>query len=84
MEILPIAASIMGVAMSAGHFPQAWKIWKRRSAKDVSMLTFTIFAIGDWVWLAYGISIRNWPLIVSFSVGVVGTALVLLLALKYR
>lgn len=84
IEVLSIAVAIMGVAMSAGHFPQAYKIWKRKSAKDVSLLTYSIFALGDWVWLAYGIALKQWPIIVSFTIGVVGTMLVLGLALKYR
>ena len=82
--VLSTAATIMGMIMSLGHFPQAYKIWKRKSAKDISMITITIFAIGDWIWLAYGISIMAWPIIISFSIGVIAASSVLVLALRYR
>ena len=84
IEILATLAAIFGVLMSLGHFSQAYKIWKRKSAKDVSLITFTIFWLGDMVWLAYGIAIHDWPLMASFTVGVLGTTCVMILALKYR
>jgi MtN3 and saliva related transmembrane protein len=82
--VLSTAATIVGMMMSIGHFPQAYKIWKRKSAKDISLITASIFAVGDWIWLAYGISIMAWPVIISFSIGVVAASSVLILALKYR
>ena len=83
-NILSVLVSVMGVLMSLGHFPQAYKIWKKKSAKDVSILTYCIFATGTWVWLLYGISIGQWPIIVSFIIGVIGSTTVLALILRYR
>ena len=82
--ILSTAATIVGMLMSIGHSPQAYKIYKRKSAKDISLVTASIFAVGDWIWLAYGISIMAWPVIISFSIGVVAASTVLVLALRYR
>jgi MtN3 and saliva related transmembrane protein len=47
---------------------QAIKSVKRKSAKDVSLLTFlAILAIGA-LWLFYGISIKNIPLIIGNAI----------------
>jgi len=84
LELLNWLVSITGVLMSAAHFPQAYKIWKRKSARDLSLLTYSTFTLGAYVWLAYGIVLQEWPIIVSFVVSVIGTTSVLVLMLKYR
>lgn len=70
--------------MSIGHFPQAIKIYKNKKAKDVSLITYFIFFIGNIVWVIYGLLIKDLPIIASFSIGIIGSFLVLILSLKYR
>jgi MtN3 and saliva related transmembrane protein len=84
ITILSIAVSVMGVLMSLGHFPQAYKIYKNRSAKDISIVTYSIFTLGAVVWLAYSVVLQEWPIIASFIVGVIGAGSVLALAIRYR
>jgi uncharacterized protein with PQ loop repeat len=82
--IIEIMASIMGIIMSLGYYPQAYNILKNNSAKNVSKLSYTIFAVGTTTWLMYGILINNLTIILSFSLGVIGSWLVLILTLIYR
>ena len=42
-NILPVLVAIVGVITSFGYYPQALKIIKNRSAKDVSIITFMVF-----------------------------------------
>lgn len=70
--------------MSLGYFPQAYKIYKNKSSKDVSLITYCVFTFGCWVWLTYGIVTHSWPVIAGFIVGVVGSSLVLILIFRYR
>lgn len=84
VEFLNLLVTIMGILMSIGHFPQAYKIYKRKSAKDVSLITYSIFTLGSFVWLAYGITLNQMPIMVTFTIAVVGTLSVITLALKYR
>lgn len=81
---LEIATSIAGIAMSLAHLPQAYRIWKRKSSKDVSLTMYTIFFIGSFVWLAYGSSIGSKPIIISYAVAVACTSLTYALAILYR
>lgn len=82
--IIEILASIMGIIMSLGYYPQAYSILKSKSAKNVSKLSYTIFAIGTTTWLIYGILINSLTIILSFGLGVIGSWLVLILTLIYR
>ena len=45
--------------------PQALKVWKTRSTKDISLMMFVIFSFGVLSWLVYGLLIFNLPIIVA-------------------
>ena len=45
--------------------PQVIKNWRTRSAGDLSFGTFGLFTFGVIVWLVYGVTIGNLPIIVS-------------------
>jgi len=84
LYLLTILTSFFGVAMSLGHFAQAYKIFRRKSAKDVSLLMYGIFVLGTISWTLYGVAIVDWTIIISFGVGVIGCLCAFGLALYYR
>jgi MtN3 and saliva related transmembrane protein len=83
-DILAHLASIAGIAMSLANYPQAYKIYKTKSSKDISLLTYIILVIGGLIWLLYGISIRNFPIIITYSFGTFSSFLVLIGIFKYK
>ena len=84
MKTLQIITIITSIAMSAGYFPQAYKIWKLKSAREISLTNGIVLSIGTMIWLIYGISIKDWVIIISFIIGVIGSWTVLALTLRYR
>ena len=81
---LTILATVAGVLMALANYPQAIKIIKRKSSKDVSLLTFSIMLFGTIVWFIYGISIGNLPVIISYGIGLTGSSFVILAYFIYR
>ena len=65
MIILPILATILGVITGLANIPQIIKIFKTKSAKDLSLTTNTIFLLSSIVWLLYGIQLINYPLVIA-------------------
>ena len=84
MDLFTVFVSFIGVLMSLGYYPQAYTIWKNKSAQNVSIITFFIFSIGTLTWLIYGIKNNDIPVIASFGLGVVGSWLVLSLSIFYK
>ncbi len=84
VSILQYLVSIFGVVMSLAHFPQAYKIYRRRQAGDISLVTYAIFFTGSLLWLLYGLERQDVPVILTFGLGVVGTGTVIGLALRFR
>lgn len=84
MKIFQVLTTIVGIVMSIGYFPQAYKLYKTKSAENLSILSFSIFAAGTLIRTLYGVFIGDRVLILSFIVGVVGSRLVLGLTLAYK
>ena len=56
-----IAATLTTIAF----LPQVIKTWKSKSAKDLSLGTFSIFTCGVIMWLIYGLLILDLPIILA-------------------
>ena len=64
MTTLSILATIFGVVNGFANFPQIYKIFKRKSAKDISVLTYSLLSVGSFIWILYGLEINNMPVLV--------------------
>ena len=78
MTLLSFLATVFGSAMALANFPQAYRIFKRKSAGDISILTYTILFVGAIVWVLYGIEIQSSPLIISNTLGTLGVSLTIM------
>jgi MtN3 and saliva related transmembrane protein len=83
-QLLGVLATIAGILMSVGYIPQAVKIVRRKSVKDISLISFLVVFFGVIVWLAYGISISDLPLIITNAIGAITIGIIVLLYVKYR
>ncbi len=67
VEIIGVAAAICTTTAFA---PQAYKIWKRKSAKEVSLSMYLIMFTGLILWLVYGILIESFSIKLANSVSI--------------
>jgi MtN3 and saliva related transmembrane protein len=65
-------------------FPQAIKVWKSKSTKDISLYMFIIFTTGVLSWLIYGIIINNLPIIIANALTLILSIFILIYKLKYK
>ena len=84
IKIFEILAAISGVAMASAGFPQAFKIFRTKSSKDISLSSRLLLLIGGLIWLIYGILLINHPIILSNIAGIFAEILVIIGYLKYR
>jgi MtN3 and saliva related transmembrane protein len=58
---------VLGIAAASltmfGFVPQIIKMWRTRSANDVSGLTLIQFGVGVTLWMAYGIHLEDFIII---------------------
>ncbi len=63
--------------------PQLVRILKLRSAHEISLGMFSLFSLGVFLWLLYGIWIASKPVIASNGVTLVLSVSILILKLHY-
>lgn len=82
--------SIQLLGLSAGAFttiaflPQVIKTWKSRSAKDLSLGMFSFFCIDVVMWLAYGILVRDIPVIAANLLTLMLASTLLFFKLRFK
>lgn len=64
--------------------PQVLKVWRTRSARDISLAMYVVFCAGVGLWLAYGILIGSRPLLTANGVTFALAASVLVMKLAWR
>ena len=81
---LAVAAAAWGVAMAVSPVLQIRRIRQRRSSHDVSLTAYAVLIFGFVLWIAYGVSLRNFALIVPNSVALAVAITTVTVALRYR
>ena len=64
--------------------PQAIKVFKTKSTKDISLYMFIIFTIGVLSWLIYGLTINDMPIILANAVTLILSFFILVYKIKYK
>jgi MtN3 and saliva related transmembrane protein len=64
--------------------PQAWKIIRSRQTKDISTGMYVLTVMAFALWLAFGILLRQWPLVLSNGICLVLSGFILLMKLLPR
>ncbi|MDA8362513.1 MAG: SemiSWEET transporter [Gammaproteobacteria bacterium] len=84
MEFANVFGSLAGTLTTIAFFPQAIKTWKTKSAEDISLGMFTLFAAGVFLWIVYGIAIGSVPVIIANTITFVLAATILVFKIKYK
>ena len=69
---------------TVAFIPQAVKVYKTKSTKDISLYMFIIFNIGVLSWLIYGISKLDLPLILANAVTLILSIYILFYKIKLK
>lgn len=70
------------ICTTVSFVPQLIRVWRLRSARDISLTMFLVFSAGVFLWLLYGVSIHSVPVILAN--GATLTLSLAILALKVR
>ena len=81
IEIIGLAAAAL---TTISFLPQAIKVWKTKSAKDLSLGMFSIFTSGVLLWLIYGILIVDIPIIAANAITLMLSGTILYFKLTYK
>jgi MtN3 and saliva related transmembrane protein len=83
MEMTALVGFAAGFLTTIAFIPQVVKIWRSKSADDVSLATFLAFTVGVGLWLLFGILQKEPPIIFWNGVTLVLAAAILAMKLKF-
>ena len=83
----PFAIKLIGCAAATctpvAYAPQFIKVWRTRSARDISLVMFLVMVLGIALWLTYGLLSGDAPLIVANAITMLLAGGILFMKLKY-
>ena len=84
MTLLALIATTYGVCAAASSLLEAARLLRSGSAEEISLAFLGVLLGGYLVWLLYGISARDEPLIITDSVGLAASTITVWIAARLR
>ena len=78
-----LIGAVAGTLSTVAFVPQAWRILKTRSARDLSLPMYLIFTSGVALWFVYGLLLGAVPIMVCNGLTLVLAGTVLAMKLKF-
>lgn len=53
------------ILTTVSFVPQAWLTFRTRDVSGISLGMYCTFTVGVALWLAYGVALRAWPIVIA-------------------
>jgi uncharacterized protein with PQ loop repeat len=84
VDILAVSATVAGLVMAVSPALQVRRMLQTRSSRDVSLGYLTMLCLGFVLWMAYGISLGNVPMMISNTASLTVMVVTIAVALSFR
>jgi MtN3 and saliva related transmembrane protein len=69
---------------TASFVPQAIHTFRTRDVRGISLGMYSAFTLGVSLWLAYGLLLGAWPIVIANAITTALAASILVMKLRYR
>ena len=83
MDWTDILGFIAGAFITLAFIPQVWRLYKLKSAREISLSFSMLFLVGGICWLLWGIARHLVPVIMWNAISLVLVSAMLFAKLKY-
>lgn len=84
MDYIQVIGLSAAAVTTAANIPQTYKIIKTKSAKDISVVTYSMLLAGFVLWVVYGFIREDYPVLIANSISVLVCSTILFLKLTSR
>jgi MtN3 and saliva related transmembrane protein len=84
VDLTLVLGLVAGFLTTIAFVPQVWKIWKSKSADDVSLPAFIAFAVGVAMWMAYGFLRQEPPIVIWNAITLVLALAIVVMKVRYK
>lgn len=78
-----IIGILAGTLTTIAFIPQVVRVIKTKHTKDLSLTTFSVFAVGVFLWFIYGLLVKEIPVIFANAVTLFLAVLIVIMKLKH-
>ncbi len=82
MKNIEYIGLIAGFFTTIAFLPQIFKIFKSKSAKDISLVMYIIYVIGIILWFIYGCLIKSHSIIIANTVTLILVSITIFIKIK--
>ena len=83
MSSTDLVGSAAAFLTTASFLPQVWQSFKTRDVSGVSLSMYSVFTVGVALWLAYGLLLGSWPMVIANSITLGLAVMILTMKLLY-
>ena len=83
MQATDVLGYLAGTLTTVSLLPQVWRTYRTRDVSGISLKMYTIFTLGIAIWLAYGIALKQTPMLFANGTSLVLALCVLMMKLRF-
>ena len=68
MNLTDLIGSAAAFLTTTSFLPQAWQSFRTRDVSGVSLSMYSVFTAGVALWLAYGLLLGSWPMVIANTI----------------
>jgi MtN3 and saliva related transmembrane protein len=84
MVLTEVIGFIAACLTTLAFIPQAHHSWSTRDLSGISLPMYSLFSLGVFFWLIYGLMITSWPIIIANIITLILASVVLFLKIKSK
>lgn len=84
MEMITILGLVAATLTTSSFLPQVIKTIRTKHTKDISLVMYLVITLGAFLWLLYGILIKDLPISLANGIVLILTITILFLKFKYK
>ena len=83
-QLRELIGFIAAILTTVAFVPQVIKSWRTRDLSGVSLTMYSLFTVGVALWLAYGVMLGNWPIIIANAITLLLAGFVLVIKVMHK
>ena len=83
MQLTDVLGYTAAALTTVSFVPQVWRTLRTRDVSGISLKMYSLFTLGIAVWLAYGIALKQTPMLVANSISLVLACAVLVMRIRF-
>ena len=83
MSLTDLVGYVAATLTTCSFVPQALQTFRTRDVSGISLGMYSVFTTGVALWLAYGLALQAWPIVVANAITLMLAGAILAMKLRY-